>query len=293
VHEAAAVADERVSSDNREATTSGLPFSMTTESFPSPPVDLPPMAEAERHSRIEELLLEGLDYYFAGQYERAITVWTRVAFLERGHGRARAYIERARSAQAEQQRQSEELLHAGVAAYHAGELQAARDLLTRSVEEGGPHETALVYLERLGRAESVPMPIGDTPPIPRRVRGHDPTPMPRIASGWTPTLLASAAVVAAVALLSLPVRSFLVRLPVSAVPATVPQQSRLPIAHDAGRQVARARAIYRDGRPYDALRLLEQVASTDEVAAEANALRAEIQRVLLARVVALPARGEP
>ena len=40
------------------------------------------------HGRsLEELLLEGLDHYFATRYEHAITVWTRVAFLERGHGR--------------------------------------------------------------------------------------------------------------------------------------------------------------------------------------------------------------
>ena len=37
-------------------------------------------------------------------YEQAIHVWTRVLFLDRGHARARAYIERARSALAERQR---------------------------------------------------------------------------------------------------------------------------------------------------------------------------------------------
>jgi hypothetical protein len=70
-----------------------------------------PLSDAEREARIEQLLLSGLDHYFAGQYEQAINIWTRVAFLERGHGRARAYIERARSALAERQRESEELLH--------------------------------------------------------------------------------------------------------------------------------------------------------------------------------------
>ena len=43
----------------------------------------------ERAARIEELLLSGLDLYFAGQFQDAITVWTRVIFLERARGRAR------------------------------------------------------------------------------------------------------------------------------------------------------------------------------------------------------------
>src|SRR5437762_11835793 len=67
-------------------------------------------SEADRDAKIEQLLLLGLDHYFAGQYDQAVNVWTRALFFDRGHARARAYIERARSALAERQRQSEELL---------------------------------------------------------------------------------------------------------------------------------------------------------------------------------------
>jgi D-serine deaminase-like pyridoxal phosphate-dependent protein len=148
---------------------------MSIERAPESPRD-PVQDEAGRHSRIEELLLEGLDHYFAARYEHAITVWTRVAFLERGHGRARAYIERARSAQAEQQRQAEELVHAGVSAYHAGELDAARDLLTRALNEGGPHETALAYLQRLGRADSGSVSSRLAAQARHRPRGDAPSP---------------------------------------------------------------------------------------------------------------------
>ena len=56
---------------------------------------------AERAARIEHLLLTGLDHYFAGDYDQSINLWTRVLFLDRHHDRARAYIERARSALAE------------------------------------------------------------------------------------------------------------------------------------------------------------------------------------------------
>ena len=58
----------------------------------------------DRDAKIEQLLLTGLDHYFCAQYEQAINVWTRALFLDRNHARARAYIERARSALAERQR---------------------------------------------------------------------------------------------------------------------------------------------------------------------------------------------
>ena len=79
--------------------------------------------ERDREARVEELLLAGLDHYFAGQHELAISVWTRVLFLDHGHARARAYIERARGAIAERQREREELLHTGVAAFRRGEAR--------------------------------------------------------------------------------------------------------------------------------------------------------------------------
>jgi hypothetical protein len=61
-----------------------------------------PADDTDRATRIEELLVSGLDHYFAAEYEQAINIWTRVVFLERDHDRARAYIERARSAIAEE-----------------------------------------------------------------------------------------------------------------------------------------------------------------------------------------------
>src|ERR687884_939204 len=91
-------------------------------------------SEADRDAKIEQLLLAGLDHYFSAQYEQAINVWTRALFLDRSHARARAYIDRARSALAERQRQSEELLHDGVAAFHRGDSGRARELLHAALE---------------------------------------------------------------------------------------------------------------------------------------------------------------
>src|SRR5215208_1248422 len=125
-----------------------------SEPLRTDPADQAPLSEADRAARIEQLLLSGLDHYFAGRYERAINIWTRVAFLERGHGRARAYIDRARGALAERQRETDELVHAGVEAYHAGELQTARDLLTRATDAGGSSDTAMLFIERIQRLDA-------------------------------------------------------------------------------------------------------------------------------------------
>ena len=79
----------------------------------------------DREAKIEQLLLVGLDHYFAARYELAINVWTRALFLDRTHARARAYIDRARSALAERQRESEELLQQGIAAFRRGDGDGA------------------------------------------------------------------------------------------------------------------------------------------------------------------------
>src|SRR4051812_8923323 len=113
----------------------------------------PPSDDAERAARIEALLVSGLDHYFAAEYEQAINIWTRVIFLDRDHNRARAYIDRARKAIAERQRESEELLHRGLDAYKAGEVDRARDLLTRAVDQGAPSDQALVLLGRMEQLE--------------------------------------------------------------------------------------------------------------------------------------------
>ena len=113
---------------------------------------------AERDAKVEQLLLVGLDHYFANRYELAINVWTRVLFLDRSHARARAYIERARSAQAERQRESEELLQNGVSAFERGEGGEARRLIEAAIEAGAPSEEAFAVLERLNRLETAAAP---------------------------------------------------------------------------------------------------------------------------------------
>src|SRR6186713_230655 len=120
------------------------------------PRDLAGDAEAaDREGRIEQLLLAGLDQYFAGRLDEAIDVWTRVAFLDRRNTRAKAYIDRARGLVAERQREVEALVYEGVEAYQAGNLLVARSLLTRAVDRGGHSDTAQLFLERLRRSETL------------------------------------------------------------------------------------------------------------------------------------------
>src|SRR5882724_1509625 len=125
--------------------------------------------EADRDAKIEQLLLVGLDHYFAALYDQAIHVWTRVLFLDRSHARARAYIERARSALAERQRESEELLHSGVAAFERGDNKEARRLLQAAIDNGAHREEATAVLDRLARLEVPEAPLSRTPA--RRLHG--------------------------------------------------------------------------------------------------------------------------
>jgi hypothetical protein len=211
-------------------------------------------SEPDRDAKIEQLLLAGLDHYFAAQYEHAITVWTRVLFLDRTHARARAYIERARSAQAERQRELEE---------RAATQSAAADVLRPDVALAGERT-------RLDRATPRVEPSARS-----KVRGT------------------SASIAAAVVLM---LAGF------AAINRWAPQQwaawrgvlqtgprTALPVARDAlivprraELSLERARSLTAEGHLRDALTILETVRPTDPERAEADRLRADIQRQLLA-----------
>ena len=262
-----------------------------SEPLRTDPADQAPLSEADRAARIEQLLLSGLDHYFGGHYEQAINIWTRVAFLERGHGRARAYIERARSALAERQRESEELTHTGIAAYEAGDLQTARELLTRAVEEGGANDTALLFLQRLNRLDVVPDAARAHETTPSRSRGQR-REQSRSASPigvWVATIAACVLVVGVVTIAALAVRSWLVELPVTAPMGEPVQAETLPIARGSDTRMSQARAFIAKGHPHDALAVLGEIDIADPLRAEADRLTADIQRGLLAGAVAASA----
>ena len=257
-----------------------------------------------RESRIEELLLAGLDHYFSGQHELAISVWTRVLFLDRSHARARAYIERARGAIAERQREGEELLQTGAAAFSRGDTEDARRLLTSAVERGVRPEEALAMLERLERlAPDVAAPVVVQPRSRRYARGlasRSPA-STRARGGFSAaTLLLVLAIGLTAGVLVMIGRSAGVwpwslslapaasaQAPASVVPDPLP----IPSASEVS--LARARAWSSTGRLRDALIALEAIRPGDPLRAQADELRARIQQQLLDSARATQATPSP
>lgn len=241
--------------------------------------------EHDRDARIEELLIAGLDRYFAGDYEQAINVWTRVLFIDRGHARARAYIERARTALAERQRHGDELLHTGSEAVDRGDARMARALVTSAVEHGAAADEALAIMARIDRLESV-APGRHTPPSPRD--GFSPARRSPVPAGQRPArwqwigigvlagVLIGAAALAVLVPGGLPFGDTVDPVPFSTVNAPLPVPSIGEIA------LSRAEALHADGRFHEALAALTAVPMGDPHRSRADALTERIQRQLLA-----------
>ena len=247
---------------------------------PTPGEDQAPesLSDVERQSRIEQLLVSGLDEYFAGRLDHAVNVWTRVLFLDRANDRARAYIDRARRAQAEQQRETEALVHQGLQAFDAGDVEKARALLTSALEHGAPHEQALPVLHRIGLLAA---PATVAPP-PRRVRWRRAaTPTPD--SAWRPWLWLVAALLLTMSAAGLwIVVSGSAEGAFSGAPAVDPGVDVLPVPGASDAHLSRAEALFSAGKLPDALAVLDRVSPGDNAYPSAQALRARVQRELLA-----------
>lgn len=255
----------------------------------------------DRDAKIEQLLLAGLDHYFAAQYEQAINVWTRALFIDRNHARARAYIERARGALAERQRQSEEMLHDGVAAFHRGDGVEARRLLEAAIAGGAPSDEALAVLNRLNRPVQGDMAAADLSATPPR----RPAPVfdrPADALGGRSGI----AFVAVLFIVLLSLGAYLGSvnrgdwqglLPfldatepaAGAAAAPITQDLSLPLPRRGEMTLARGRMLAANGRLHEALAVLDQVRPTDSEKEAADRLRGEIQRQLLALTPMPPA----
>jgi hypothetical protein len=241
--------------------------------------------EREREARVEELLLGGLDHYFAGRHDLAINVWTRVLFLDRGHARARAYTERARGAIAERQRQGEELVQTGAAAFERGESEVARHLLTSAVEHGAGTEEAIALLARLDRLAAAGVPQENrAAPAPQRLVVETGA-RARVADrSWLRWTVAGAAIGATTVVIALGVFWGTTGASQSASPAAAirPSDEPLPVPSAADVWLIRARAQKDRGHLREALVALDAIGSGDRRSAEAEKLRVEIQGALLA-----------
>jgi len=251
---------------------------------PSDPLDL------DREAKIDELLLAGLEHYFDGRFQEAINVWGRVLFLDRGHARARAYIDRARGALAERQRRTEELVEEGAAALDRGDGAAARRLLSSAVANGDPHDLARPHLERLTRLASPTPPAGRrragtraaaSGPVARRGAGEAQRPVRTLP-------ILGVALAIAVLFLFVASRDWLGPLvapgirtsPGATTAALAPPP--LPVPRPAEIALARARDLHASGYMKAALAALDGVSAADPLAPDAARLRAEIQGALIA-----------
>jgi tetratricopeptide (TPR) repeat protein len=239
----------------------------------------PEFDSSEREARVEALLVDGLDLYFAGRYDEAIHLWTRVLFLDRAHARARAYIDRARTALAEQHRRSDEMLHASAELMAGGHTDQARDLLARATAASGDDARAAALrwrLEHLERARAGASSGRSVPAAPSRLAADR-----RV--DWRRLIWIGAAVVVVVMAVALrpAVRAALglapadPPLPVSIEPVTRPVLSSTDVA------LVRARTLYARGRLAEALRALDGVDRQSTSRATADQLRVEIQQLLL------------
>ena len=246
---------------------------------------------AEDEGRIEHLLVTGLDHYFAGEFEAAINLWTRVLFLDRNHDRARAYIDRARSAQAEQQRISEALVHEGLAAFDKGEVIRARALLSDALDQGASHDVALGVLGRIDRLDAGTRSAAPPAPAVRRRALAKPSATEdvnhrrgTIAMWWATA--ATIVVVAAISFVLVAPNGFTEWFPVQATtgaPITlIVTPAPLPVPSPTEVYVARARSLFAGGKLRDALHSLDRVPVGDALRPDAERLRADIQRELLA-----------
>tara|TARA_B100001123_G_C15339884_1_gene1034393 strand:+ start:1691 stop:2494 length:804 start_codon:yes stop_codon:yes gene_type:complete len=239
---------------------------------------------ANKALRVERLLLTGLDHYFSGQYEHAINIWTRVAFLDRKNDRARAYIERAKRAVAERQRESEELLHRGIAAFHRGDSNEARELINKAVEEVGPHELAIVFLERLNHFEQPQAVLHSM----NSSSSEENSQQENYVVKCRPVLMSILGALAALAIVILSgilagrlAATWFIREPALLQVGTEILYAPLPTAHRYQLVITHVRELHASGKVGEALVLLDTLDLQDRSRLEIDELRSELQRQLL------------
>jgi hypothetical protein len=191
-------------------------------------------------------------------------VWSRVFFLDRSNARARAYIERARSAIAERQRVAE--ANAAAADLVRGGADAARPSEPRPVPDAG---VLVVNGALAARLAPIANPVARPDAVDARSQAA--SRRARIAHGL---LVAAAGVLLFVAGYTVAARDRLAEIVTGVstrrAPAASARASEVDL-HDA--QQAFAARRYDDAR-----RALARIPAADPLRAEADALVAQIQR---------------
>jgi tetratricopeptide (TPR) repeat protein len=243
--------------------------------------ELPGAADAaDRESRTEALLVDGLDQYFQGHFDEAIHLWTRVLFIDRTHARARAYINRARTAQAEGLRRADEMLQTAGDLLTRGDLEQARRLLANAEQASGADEKVAELWARLERVERTRQVATTGSPI----GIVDARPVRNWRSVWRVAAQAIAAGAFAVLLVSVVASPVVGEWLTGSRRAASPRVAAVrPLDVLSVEDVAlvRARQLYARGRLAEALDVLERVEAPNGNREAVDQLRVEIQRWLL------------
>jgi len=247
----------------------------------SPPAG--PSVSDEHAARIDQLLMAGLDEYFAGRHDRAVQVWSRVFFLDRTNARARAYIERARGAVAERQRVAEAAQAAAADTESSRAPQEARGAV--EARPASDRDALLVVSGALAArlAPAVAEPVAVAPP--------PVTAASRRARTAHLLLVAAAGVLLFVAGYTVAARDRLAEWVngVAAKPAAPPAVA--PRASDVA--LAEARQALDAHRYDDARRALARIPADDPLRPKADALRDALQRAWPAAVSPMLAPDVP
>lgn len=236
---------------------------------------------ASREAQVDALLEDGLDRYFNGRFEDAIHLWTRVLFFDRTHARARAYIDRARTALAEQHRRSEEMLHASRELLSQGQTEAARRLLTDAMAARGDEVQAAALRVQLERVERATAPA----PVTRQAE----SPVEKVP-GWSwqrPRPAIALATIAGLVVLAIGAVAFVTWTePADVAPPVTPSVSgaRYSTLSASEAALVRANTMFQAGRLAEALQKLDRIGPDSPERQAADELRIKIQQLLLASV---------
>ena len=104
--------------------------------------------------RVQALLDEGQSAFDTGEYQNAIDSWSRIFLIDIDNQEAARRIEGARQLKAEKERETEELFHAGVARFDAGDWPAAREAFRQVLATQPSYVLAREYLDKINEREA-------------------------------------------------------------------------------------------------------------------------------------------
>ena len=124
----------------------------------SPAPQIAPQPPATTGDRIGEFLAEGRAAQERGDHQIAIDAWSRIFLIDIDHAEATSLIEGARKLQAEQERQTDELMHEATTLRDRGRKEEAKAAFERVLEMHPDHLAAKEYLQQLGAPSELEAP---------------------------------------------------------------------------------------------------------------------------------------